>query len=86
MSKQTEIYFVAKYKVEGVEKYASISDCYEYIKDQSTHGELVMEHRKIYESICKHDAKAAMEIMRTHILNQENGILGQLETNKEEKE
>ncbi len=59
---------------------------YEYIKDQSTHGELVMEHRKIYESICKHDAKAAMEIMRTHILNQENGILGQLETNKEEKE
>lgn len=52
---------------------------YEYIKDRSTHAELVHEHRTIYESICNHDAKAAMEIMKIHIINQENGIISQLE-------
>ncbi|MEN6292335.1 MAG: hypothetical protein ABFD07_10040, partial [Methanobacterium sp.] len=49
MSKTTEIYFVAKYKVEGVEKYASISDCYEYIKDQRIVGLDIETSKKFKE-------------------------------------
>ena len=33
-----EINFVANYKVEGVEKYATLQECYDYIKDKKFLG------------------------------------------------
>lgn len=33
-----DIYFVANYKVEGVEKYATLQECYDYIKDKKFLG------------------------------------------------
>lgn len=35
---EIETHFVGKYAIEGVENYATISDCYEYIKDKKVLG------------------------------------------------
>lgn len=35
---ETKTYFIAKYQVEGVENYATIQDCYEFIKDKRLLG------------------------------------------------
>ena len=48
---------------------------FEYIKDTSNYEKLVEEHRLIYESIVRKDQKAASEIAKIHIDNQEQSIL-----------
>lgn len=48
---------------------------FEYIKDTSNYEKLVEEHRLIYESIVRKDQKAAAEIAKIHIDNQEQSIL-----------
>lgn len=48
---------------------------FEYIKDTSNYEKLVEEHRLIYESIVRKDQKAAAEIAKVHIDNQEQSIL-----------
>ena len=56
---------------------------FEYIKDDTQHSTLCEEHRMIYESISKHDVKAAKEAIRTHIENQEKSIIKQIRLEKE---
>lgn len=55
---------------------------FEYIKDESQHQMLIEEHRNIYESIIKHDVKAAKESIRLHIENQEKSIVKQIRLEK----
>lgn len=56
---------------------------YEYIKDEKQHDMLVLEHRKIYESIVANDTDSAKEAIRIHIENQEKAILRQIRLEKE---
>ncbi len=51
---------------------------FEYLKDASAHGQLIEEHRVIYESIRKKDKKTAAETAKLHIDNQEQSIMKQL--------
>ena len=51
---------------------------FEYIKDSSTHEQLVAEHRILYTCIRSKDKDTAAKTARLHIDNQENAILMQL--------
>lgn len=50
----------------------------EYVKDPATHGQLIEEHRIIYESIVHKDKKTAAQAVKTHIDNQEKSIISQI--------
>lgn len=56
---------------------------FEYLKDASAHGQLIEEHRVIYESIRKKDKKTAAETAKLHIDNQEQSIMKQLRLEKD---
>lgn len=56
---------------------------FEYLKDASAHGQLIEEHRVIYESIRKKDKKTAAETVKLHIDNQERSIMKQLRLEKD---
>lgn len=56
---------------------------FEYLKDASAHGQLIEEHRIIYESIRKKDKKTAAETAKLHIDNQEQSIMKQLRLEKD---
>lgn len=51
----------------------------EYIKDKSSHNNLINEHREILDFIKAGDAKGAEEAIIKHVKNQENAIIGQLD-------
>jgi DNA-binding GntR family transcriptional regulator len=51
---------------------------FEYIKDETTHQELVDEHREIFDCIKSKDPSRAKQAMNRHITNQENGIISHL--------
>lgn len=50
----------------------------EYIKDKSSHNNLIKEHKEILDFIKKKDAKSAEEAIIGHVKNQENAIIKQL--------
>lgn len=56
---------------------------FEYIKDESTHEQLVKEHRILYESIRGKDTETAAKTAKLHIDNQENSIMKQLKLERE---
>lgn len=56
---------------------------FEYLKDASAHGQLIEEHRIIYESIRKKDKKTAAETAKLHIDNQEQSIMKQLRVERD---
>ena len=56
---------------------------FEYLKDASAHGQLIEEHRVIYESIRKKEKKTAAETAKLHIDNQEQSIMKQLRLEKD---
>lgn len=56
---------------------------FEYIKDESQHGRLVEEHRKIYEGIVRGDKAEATEAIQVHIDNQEKSIIKQIRIDRE---
>lgn len=56
---------------------------FEYLKDASAHGQLIEEHRIIYESIRSKDKKTAADTAKLHIDNQEQSIMKQLCMEKE---
>lgn len=56
---------------------------FEYIKDESTHEQLVKEHRILYESIRGKDIETAAKTAKLHIDNQENSIMNQLKLERE---
>ena len=51
---------------------------FEYIKDVSTHDQLIEEHRIIFESIRRKDKETAAKTARLHIDNQESSIMKQI--------
>ena len=51
---------------------------FEYIKDESTHAQLIEEHRIIFESIRRNDKETAAKTARLHIDNQESSIMKQI--------
>lgn len=55
---------------------------FEYIKDETTHQELMEEHREIFDCILSKDPSRAKEAMKRHITNQENGIINHLISNR----
>lgn len=55
---------------------------FEYIKDESKHGQLVKEHRIIYESILNKDKETASRTAKLHIDNQENAVMEQIRLEK----
>lgn len=56
---------------------------FEYIKDGSTHGQLIEEHRIIFESIRHKDKETAARTAKLHIDNQETAIMKQLRLERE---
>lgn len=56
---------------------------FESIKNESSHGRLIQEHRHIYESILAGDEKKAEETVGTHVDNQERAIKEQLRAIKQ---
>ena len=58
---------------------------FEYIQETAQHQTLVREHREMYESIKNKDKEAAIDVVKTHINNQEESIIRQLQLEKEEK-
>lgn len=56
---------------------------FEYIKDESTHKQLIEEHRIIYESIRRKDKETAANTAKLHIDNQEKSIMKQLRMERE---
>lgn len=58
---------------------------FEYIKDESTHEQLVQEHRILFESIRDKDAATAASTAKLHIDNQELSIVKQLRTEQGQK-
>lgn len=56
---------------------------FEYIKDENQHGNLVEEHRMIYESIIRQDKEKAAQAAKLHIDNQEKSIIRQIHKEKE---
>ena len=51
---------------------------FEYIKDTSSHAQLIKEHRILFESIRDKNKQIAAETAQLHIDNQENSIMKQL--------
>lgn len=51
----------------------------EYIKDKSSHENLIKEHREILDFIKKKDAQNAEKAIIKHVQNQERAIISQLE-------
>lgn len=51
----------------------------EYLKDESSHEKLLMEHRAIVEDIRNHDIAAAREHIKEHIYNQAMSISQKIE-------
>lgn len=51
---------------------------FEYIKDESQHERLVLEHRTLMDAILRGDREAAREAAAVHIDNQEKSILKQI--------
>lgn len=51
---------------------------FEYIKDERGHGNLVEEHRMIYQSILDKDKEKAASAAQLHIDNQEEAIIRQI--------
>lgn len=51
----------------------------EYIKDKSSHNNLIKEHREILDCIKRGDASAAEAAILKHVKNQEEAIIGQLD-------
>lgn len=47
----------------------------EYIKDSSTHKELVAEHKKIVEAVQARDKETASALIEEHIYRQEQGMI-----------
>lgn len=58
---------------------------FEYIKDESTHEQLVQEHRILFESIRDKDVATAASTAKLHIDNQELSIVKQLRTEQGQK-
>ena len=56
-----------------------------YIKEESQHDTLVVEHREIYESIARRDKERAMAAARIHIDNQEKSIIRQIRMENESR-
>ncbi|MED9902801.1 MAG: GntR family transcriptional regulator [Lachnospiraceae bacterium] len=56
---------------------------FEYIKDGSTHGQLIEEHRIMFESIRRKDKETAARTAKLHIDNQEIAIMEQLRLERE---
>ena len=56
---------------------------FEYIKDGNTHGQLISEHRIIFESIRQKDKETAARTAKLHIDNQEIAIMKQLRLERE---
>ena len=54
---------------------------YEYLKDSDIYGQLIREHRAIYDAISSRDEDAASEACGLHIDNQENAIMKQIALN-----
>lgn len=50
----------------------------EYIKDETKHEQLILEHRIIYESILGKEKERAARAIKTHIDNQEKSIINQM--------
>lgn len=50
----------------------------EYIKDKSSHNNLIKEHREILDFIKAGDVKGAEDAIINHVKNQENAIISQL--------
>lgn len=50
----------------------------EYIKDKSSHNNLIREHREILDFIKKKDSSSAEAAIISHVKNQENAIINQL--------
>ena len=48
---------------------------FEYIKDESKHGQIKLEHKIMFDSIMEKDREKAVEIVKTHINNQEEAIM-----------
>ena len=48
---------------------------FEYIKDESKHGQIKQEHKIMFDSIMEKDREKAVEIVKTHINNQEEAIM-----------
>ena len=46
----------------------------EYLKDSSTRGTLLKEHREIYEAVAGRDEERAKACIRCHIMNQQQSI------------
>lgn len=53
-----------------------------YIKDETKHQSLIVEHRIIYESIVRCDKATASEAIKTHIDNQEKSIINDIYAGK----
>lgn len=51
---------------------------FEYIKDETRHNSLVIEHRELMDAIIKGDSQKARDAARVHIDNQESSILNQI--------
>lgn len=47
----------------------------EYLKKFENHELIVAEHEVIFEAVCDRNSKAAIEAIRLHITNQEEGVL-----------
>lgn len=47
----------------------------EYLKDFSSHGQLLEEHKRLVEAIAAHDRQKAVEIIKAHIYNQEIAVI-----------
>lgn len=52
---------------------------FEYIKDSNQHEMLVGEHKEMYRSIQSKNKKAAADVVKKHIDNQEEAIIRQLQ-------
>ncbi len=58
---------------------------FEYIKDESTHEQLIAEHRILLDCICRKDKETAAKTAKLHIDNQENSIIKQLRKDQKKK-
>lgn len=56
---------------------------FEYIKDVSTHEQLIAEHRILFDCIRNKDKTTAAKTAKLHIDNQENAIMRQLHKEQE---
>lgn len=56
---------------------------FEYIKDVSTHEQLIAEHRILFDCIWNKDKATAAKTAKLHIDNQENAIMRQLHKEQE---